>query len=547
MIPAIMRLRSELRPSRWLRFRVWLAATAAAVALPAACGDEAASLRGTKLVDGRALANAVFTPHRQDHQLLYEAPIGPEPRWDLRTVPFAGGADRRLAADVVRGTRSWDAENRLYLLRRARPTDALTPDGQPPGVANLARISFADGATDEIPGVSTYLVDRDGRLVYLALPEGAAEATLHLRETDGTDRALGPASPFSLQRGRLLYVVGSDRVLWQITGPGATPMPLATGVESFLVTPGGTHVLLQLKDATGAAGASLVLGALSLTTLDTRPIPRSGICCQLGFSPDGKQAIHSDFMPPAGEGNLHFYDLATGTDRVVPVAAQAGGEIHQALFRPSDGPTEARTLILRDASFRLSIYRPGVDVMPAPLGQSGMGLAFAAGGRMLVYIQREVIDNQLSTALMSLDMEQPFAEPRRLTPSGANATGYFLLDGGARIGFWAHHRGELSDVYITEAAGGEARLVLSSVGPIAVSGRRIVGIGALSKQDGVGDLVQLDLATEDRRIIGRSVNDFALTAACPTCDPFGPGALVAYIVQTRVPSTLDGLWAATLE
>jgi hypothetical protein len=80
-----------------------------------------------------------------------------------------------------------------------------------------------------------------------------------------------------------------------------------------------------------------------------------------------------------------------------------------------------------------------------------------------------------------------------------------------------------------------------------VLGRRVLALlDKLNDWWAPGTLVSIDIATGAHTVLAPNVTDYAVSPACPGCDPGAPGAELLYVVQARVPFRYDGVWRAAL-
>ncbi len=92
---------------------------------------------------------------------------------------------------------------------------------------------------------------------------------------------------------------------------------------------------------------------------------------------------------------------------------------------------------------------------------------------------------------------------------------------------------------------GAARYLATGFSSYNLRGGRLLALVNVSSQDRTGSLVEYDLERGSERLISAGVLDFAVGQPCDKCG-IHPEHQVAYIVRTRVPDPMEGLWVALL-
>lgn len=513
---------------------------------------------GIQLVHGRNLGDPTFGPSFEAPDVLYARhptglpgvtgpdPFGPR---DLLAVPHGGGAERLLVPGMSPNfAQAWDAQNHLYAVRSEHELPSPPGgSGDPVPAGTLVRLDYATGTAAEILEVTGYQVSYAyGLLAYRTQGQGPMP-DVRIRTADGREHDVGPATGERFVRGRLYYVGGDEHALARVWPPDeARPSPepetLLADVERFFLRPDE-----QMAIVTTGPASSRAVFALDVRTRTTRKLPGEGLCCLLGYSPDGKQYVYAEARPSSGRGRLHVYTFGDGgppRDEAFD-APDGTGEFHRIWWRPGSGMA-----LLGDEFGTMSVFDRAASPPIRLLGRTAYVPAFVRDGRLLVFVDHAPDDPDGKNRLVVMDADDlgPRAPARELTPPGTSTAGYFTLDGMQNVAFWAHFGPDaVDDLYFADLDAGAARVVARRVGPMAVESSTLVGIVRRDIQDLTGDLVRIDVASGVERLVAHNVDDFALARACPTCDPFAPGALLGYVVRGRFASGIDGLWGTVLE
>jgi len=92
---------------------------------------------------------------------------------------------------------------------------------------------------------------------------------------------------------------------------------------------------------------------------------------------------------------------------------------------------------------------------------------------------------------------------------------------------------------------GPVRRLATSVARLELRAGRVLALVDVSSQDRTGRLVEYDLDAGTERLVSAGVVDFASGKRCDGCG-LQPETQVAYLVRTRLPDPMEGLWVAPL-
>jgi hypothetical protein len=363
---------------------------------------------------------------------------------------------------------------------------------------------------------------------------------------DGRDHLpLGAdAGSFQLQTvGRNAYFLLDDHhTLTRLDRPGYALDSLRDNVYSFSVS-GDEHYAALTVNEDGKSKTvirDLVTGA---EKTPARPNP-SGWG---GFS--GHTFYYSQNATSTAPAELHAFNLDTGEDTfdVLPSPlVNSSGVL--------DRPNSDEHLILDSLGHGVFTGKNdlvGRRTLAGPLFTP----SFTPDGKYLIYISpaaATLYDTTVRGPLQFQDADQVDQPPTMVSPPGLlvnaqNGASYFFTDGdhGPVLVFWAHLGRESSDLYFADYQSGSLptglRLIAKSIFSVSISAHTLFGILNVSQQDGVGDLVYMDLDKGVQTLYAHAVSD-----ATEHGGPDLSTSYTAYVVRGRTDADRSGLWLTPL-
>ena len=454
---------------------------------------------------------------------------------DLHLVKWADASQEHVVlagrADRAEWPVAEDAAGARFYMTDERPSLGLP-------VGTLRRLSLADGVIKEsIPDVMSYALNGSRTVFYYRkYVEGAPVPELHLRDLTGRDRNLGalPGGQVLLLGEDTIYFIGNDHTLTRVDGFDGAVTPLRAKVQKFQLGGGAKFALAQVTE--GEALKTVVLDFVAHTE---RPLPIDAPWW-LGLS--GNQFTFSTSAKGDQPAALHYYDVVTGADRVVPMPIGLN-DVVSMMPRPPSG----QELLIFDSRRRVAAYRPG-----APVGMQVQLIdlwptapQFTPDGRFLIFLVPEppppppAVSNFATGQLYAQSAEDWTLPPKQLSPDGASVPiepqkGYLVRDGHPYpLVFWARFGLGASDLFLSDYETGANLRVAAGIGAVSVSQTHVLGVLNMS-QDLTGELVFRDFVSGKEKVIERGVSEVEFR-----------DNLVAFIVHERMASSpRNGLWAS---
>ena len=137
--------------------------------------------------------------------------------------------------------------------------------------------------------------------------------------------------------------------------------------------------------------------------------------------------------------------------------------------------------------------------------------------------------------------------PSGLLVGAQNGPGYFVTDPETApvLVFWAHLGRASSDLYFADYRRGRVptrlRPIAKAIMSVSISAHTLFGIVNMSQQDGVGDLVFVDIDAGEQTLYAHAVSEAADHGGEDLSTSYA-----AYIVRGRADSDRSGLWLTTL-
>jgi hypothetical protein len=539
-------------------------ALAACGGLSACLDDGSQTIEGRRIVPGRDPARPALVRAGAELLVVYETlkpSTDPSP-WAPRlwSVPYAGGEPRRLAENGAWPITIEQGGTALILqdlqLRAGDPLGRWFP--QIP--ATLTRVELISGR--EVRRFQPMLDFGfwDGQLYVETTTPGLPLRQIVVERPDGSEQAMTPAADIRWSpRGEAFLLIPAasvaDTTLVRVRRPGSPPEVLHRGVTHFMIHPSGDLVLAWAVEPGGTEERAwlLDLGASRAGSLGL-----SRTCSWLDFVPRSRQLICVQPTAPAaggGASELHVLDLDAGQDRTVPISSE---DPRHLTFQWAPGGN--RVALLHDRS-RVWLFRPEAERALEPLGRRVFRADFSPDGRFVVFIDVGPGPDGVTAERLSVYDTATGVGPRVMTPDHRVVQSYAFTDDGASVLYVSHAGDYKADLHVADLVGGGHRLLAERIGwwiwpwasgsvvvepQLQAQGQRILVVAGWSSQDRVGDLLLIDLRAGTEEVLARSVFDFTVAPRCAGCRLLEPGANVALVLQERVPSERDGLWAVTL-
>ncbi len=542
-------------------------ALAAWLAAPLGCLPGEHRPEGRQILPGRGLTGLPGVLRAGEGSLvLFETPDATLPhdgRWrNLHAIPFAGGAPRKLLERWL----TWFPPVSVGpgLLAALTPPDGVVfpvdPEAETPADRVLRVVDVSTGLVPvTLPGLISLAVLREGFAVLgLPLPSGpsgAALPELTLGDALGATRTLGEVTGTSFARdGAVFFTRAKDDSLLRIDAQRRSVQLLANNVDRFEATRDGAHALV-----TGLAPGDPVRG------IDAAP---SGVF-PLELTPDDcRRLVRLENAPTVvcvGGAPEHPSVIAVNLARRTVarfMAAPHGSPWLDARITPDESRIALRYPdLIETVDLATGAVQTAAGVIGTPRwNASGSHVAFASLGQLPVAdAQPASIDTsypRLAVLPGSLLGRSLF-----LSPAQWRLSNFVVLPAAAgleHVAVAATLQGERVSLFATRLPPltafapesseppPEIRLLASDVGHYVTGLGRIVALTSLSSQDHTGDLMFFDLETGAAKLLATDVFDFAAAPPCPTCAALGPGTEVAFIVRTRRPLALEGLWVVAL-
>ena len=445
----------------------------------------------------------------------------------------ASGAAQARAASLVRLGPTFDEEFRLEGV--SRYTNFTVPIGA---------IYDNPPSSRTCPGFPA-LQDNCPQLFY-ERPTDPGQKYPTLMLWDGIDHLpIGAdAGSFQIQPvGKNAYFLLDDQhVLTRLNRPGYALDSLRGNVFSFMVSGDEHYVALTVNDDNKSKTVIRDLKT-GIEVTPARPNP-SGWS---GFS--GNTFYYAMNATSSSPAELHAFNLDTGDDQFQvlpsPLVNSAG-----AIDRPN---SDERLLLdsLGHGVFTSKNDLVARRTLTGPL----VTPSFTSDGKYLIYISpatATLFDTSVQGPLMFQDADLTDQEPTMVSPSGLlvnaqNGPSYFFTDGdnGPILVFWAHLGRASSDLYFADYPGGTLptglRLIAKSIFSVSISAHSLFGILNVSQQDGVGDLVYMDLDKGVQTLYAHAVFDSTERGGSDLSTSYA-----AYIIRGRTDSARSGLWLTTL-
>jgi hypothetical protein len=515
-----------------------------AVALATAgtgCLPDDPPVKGRLLVAGSNIENAQFVTIDSKEWVLYSVRRERPRRTkggvvDLHLVNYDEGTQRLLLEGRAERA-EWPAAVDASGLRFLMTDERLSPGGLP--VGTLHRVSFSEGIKESVPDVIGYALGGSGKsFYYRRYVEGQTTAELHLRDLEGRDRNLGPLQGAVLLLGdEVVYHIGApQRTLYRTQGFDGPSVALRPQVSGFQLGAGERFGILTV---TGDDGKPRTL-VHDFEKMTERPLPVENPCCAIELR--GSIFLFADSARPPAPAELHYFNIDTGEDRVVPLP----GLLNVSGMVPRPGTQE---LLVFDSYRNYLIYRPlatddasrytAVPIRP-------LRPEFSPDGRYLIYLVPEppppppAISNFPTGQLWVQSAEDWTQQPRQLSPRGASISidpkGYLLRrDHPFPLVFWARYGLGASDLYLGDYETGLSTRVAQSIGEVSVSQTHVLGVLNMS-QDLTGSLVFRNFAENKEIVIENGVSEVEYK-----------DDKIAFIVRERMASSKrNGLWATIL-
>lgn len=519
----------------------------------AGCLPDDPAVRGRLLYAGVNIERPEFIYVGDEPWVMFDIrrsrPVFPEGGVvDLYMVNWDTGTSRLMLSgrsDRTEWARSIDKDGAfMYVVDERR-----TSDGPGSAVGTLVRLRVHDAQIlESVPDVISYTLHPDrGRFHYRKYVAGANYPELHLREIGsdgqpGRDRNLGPLSGQVQLIGESLYFIGGgdERELTRITGFDGSPQVLRNRVSKYLLQDGQ-----RLGVVTVAEANQVKTIIFDLDTKEERPMPIANPCCTIQL------VDHTYIFADAARGDqpaeLHYYDIATGVDKVLRLPPGML-DVRSMLRRP---PASRGEYLLFDQVGQTALFqtRPAFSASLTPLVPRAPG--FADDGRYLVFIDPDpappppAVSSLPTGRLYVQDMDNLAQPPRLLSPKGASVplepVGYKLRPTpDFPLLFWARYGLGGSDLYISDYETGALQKVATGIGAVHVSDRHVLGVVRIT-QDLTGDLVYRNFKTGEEKLVEHGVTDVQVVRDDTR------GEMVAFVVRERmVSSARNGLWATML-
>ena len=527
---------------------VLAALLACAGALAAGCLPDDPPVRGRLLYAGVGIERPEFRYIGDEPWVMFDVRrTRPAQRLggttDLYMVHWETGETRLLLksrSDRLEWQRSPDRWGGFFYMTEER----ITSDGPRAPVGTLVRLRLDTGEIlERIPDVLSHSVHGGRtRMHYRKYLPGSNYPELHLRDiASGADRVLGVLTGQVQSQGdNLYYIVGEERALMRLTGLEGIPQMLRTRVSKFLLQDDEKRAVVTVSDANQVKTV-----ILDLETRAERAMPIANPCCTIQLV--GSTYIFADSARGDQPAELHYYDIASHTDRMLPLP-NGLVDVRSMLPRP---PGPRSEYLLFDSTRRTALFRtePNFNANLTPLVPHAPG--FTDDGRYLVFIDPDpappppAISTLPTGRLYVQDMDNLDAPPRMLSPRGSSVpldpVGYKLRPTEQfPLLFWARFGLGGSDLYIADYETGNSQKVATSIGAVHVSDRHVLGVVRIT-QDLTGDLVYRDFTIDKENIVEHGVTDVQVQPDEKR------GDMVAFVVRERRPAShRNGLWATLL-
>lgn len=536
-----------------MRSLAWLYRVLAATVLVAqlGCLHDEDPPKGTQLLAGHGFRSPYITEWPDgSKRMMFESPsetsnYGEVQGWNLEVVPLPdpGNPDAppfervQLAPNVEQGL-SWDALHHLFVRH-----DTVQVGGRT--AATIRRIDLTTGTHEEFASALNLSVDYgSGRFTYETLTAAQAaageRAVLHFNDGQGNDTLVGKVSGLvTMMSGELWMVSGPELTLQRIAAPGAAAESYIDGVESFWwhwPSDGSLAAVMMMRPADAASGKRKLID-YNFATRSSVDLPSTSYVSVLGTSHDGRRFIYTD--GDAEGGILHQVDLETGDDD--PLVIQAGVQIVRIINRPVTGEP-----LYVDGNGSLFFIDPANPGRLSAIYVTVRRESFSDDGKYMF----ATVHGQKSPIYV-LDADELYAGRSSngfpLVPEDIKVSRFQPVYGGSQIVFWGYYGEAVADLYIVDVKpGAPLKKLAPQVDLLNTNLITLVGMIHSSPQDGLSDLVKLNLETGEETLYARSVSDFALYPACKECDWLGAGASLVYMVNTRTGSARDGIWVTNL-
>jgi hypothetical protein len=525
------------------------------LALLGACLPDDPAVDGRLLYGGVGLEHPEFVVIDGQPWVMFETrqtrPVlvggGPGGTLEVHLVNWQDPSQHRVLlpsrAERPEWPRSGDAQGALFYMTNERKPD----QGLRLPVGTLLRVKLDGGVLETIDDVFNYSVHAGNPKVfyYRKHRPDAAQAELHLHSVDGQDRNLGLLTGQVQFHGaeRMYFIGGEDQAMTRVDGFQGELKQLRTKVARFLLHPSERFAIINVTDA-GKARTVI----FDLATGAERPLPVENPTHWLELR--GETFVFSDAK--AGQlTELHFYDTATGVDRVyfLPESVHSVGAV---VGRPPD--YKDALIFQAQPQAPITVFRP--EHPEAPFETTNLrpsAPSFTPDGRYLLFLEPEppppppAVTKFVTGKLFAQSTADWNLPPRQLSPKGASVpvepVGYRQRPGEPTFPllFWARYGLGGSDLYLSSYETGDFVKVAEGIGAVSVGERHVLGVVRLG-QDLTGDLVFRDFVDGREQLVETGVSDMHITYDANL------GDIVAFVVrERRVSSPRNGLWATKLE
>ncbi|MDZ4695527.1 MAG: hypothetical protein SGI86_10290 [Deltaproteobacteria bacterium] len=359
-----------------------------------------------------------------------------------------------------------------------------------------------------------------------------SEDALVLGDAGGRTRKFGAASLVQVwENDRVYFRADAEMELFQSDALDSVPIPIAADVRAFAVDRFGHVLLVHESNGLVSVGADSRMNAVVAAA--------PGSCGFFVLLDAVSAALCAQFLPT----HTQFMRVQLDTGNVFPVAELGPSESFfevtlrddraAAYFHYSDqtmlvngtGKVIRIPLLISSPLFT-SDQKQVVYGAPASLQQSKFSPRLRIANADFSEAHEPVNDELLSRYLNYSIAEG--ASGRHLVfvgESGTGSTHLYTLRLGTPIG--------------------AARHLATGISSYELRGGRLLALVNLSSQDRTGSLVEYDLDRGSERLISAGVLDFSVGQPCDGCG-LHPENQVAYLVRTRIPDPMEGLWVADL-
>jgi hypothetical protein len=345
----------------------------------------------------------------------------------------------------------------------------------------------------------------------------------------------------TLGSGSTYFLFEDQRTLVRLLRPQNTLQLLRANVSRFSVSGDERYAAVTVMD--DGKQKTVILdfaNGVEIPLADPNPS---------GWGGFGNSAFYySQNATSSAPAELHVLDLTTGEDKFdvlpSPLANLAG-----ALDRPS---SDERLLL---DSFGQGVFTSRSDLVARrTLAGPLLTPSFTPDGKYLIYISPAaptLYDTAIQGSLMFQDSEllhqASMVSPSGLLVGAQNGPGYFVTDPETApvLVFWAHLGRASSDLYFADYRRGRVptrlRPIAKAIMSVSISAHTLFGIVNMSQQDGVGDLVFVDIDAGEQTLYAHAVSEAADHGGEDLSTSYA-----AYIVRGRADSDRSGLWLTTL-